>query len=1169
MNGHQRAGRAALVAAILLWGGLFLPLVSLSAVAVRNNNITTVEFVDLCPNFTAPAQQYIPMLTFTISDSANNEAFTRASVTYNGTNLSDIKAARIYRESNNAGGTFNSATDNLLATNSSITGNPIILGFSYTLQRNRDRQFYIAFDIADNATDGNRVDARIDIDMLTIQGQTWPGVVWDPAGNTTIDSIAPGNWSAFSPLNWSRSRTVNCSVNVSDWRSGLRVSSAEYQQSNDSGANWSAWKPAACTGANWTTANQTVTARSVLFANDSGDSNLIRFRIRDAAGNLGTSPNYTVPIDSAPPSGWLLRFPVDWYSPDRRPAVQVAASDNLSGLDINNVSAEYSVDGGGNWTPAPSVNCSGSRGTLFMENVTAWSVPFDQDSATQNLIRFNVSDAAGNWNRSPAYTIKIDATPPDAPGLAELPRFANGSTRALAWNTTADLMSGLDRFLAVCDDASDFSSPEQTLDTNGTSCEFANLTDGVTYYYEVAAIDLAGHQGAFSLPRNCTQDASAPFTVAVTSPAAPNGADGWFTTPVNVTFSAQDNTSGISWTEYSIDGGPFVEGTSAALDTDGTHTLAYRSEDLVGNIEEPGSFIMKIDTTHPAATMSLPKSAYVNTTVQYDASASIDALGYFWDFGDGTNSTVAASGHMFAQVGMFHVTLTVTDRAGLTGSTASDINILSLDVNYPPEAAIGQLGTVYAGETAGFNGSGSTDEDQSTLSYDWDFGDGATAAGATATHIYAREGDYNISLKVTDRGGLADIASRLIRVFVKGQNQPPLAQITQLNIAYMSEPVVLDGSNSTDEDLPRAVFSWDFGDGTSGRGALVTHTYMSDSVFLVRLNVTDTAGLSGTVQISLKVFERGVNLPPSAQFTYQPFKPKAGQGVEFDATDTVDESPATLNYTWNFGDGSVAHGKVVTHSYASAGQYKVTLRVRDNGALTDVFNYDVTVVESKKPVPPSTSWTTYLMVAFALMAVALVAVAIVSRRRKEAPAPPPGTDEEPHAPEGPQSLIAPTPVTHTQSEVVIEEGLNYLIDRESPDTAYTTLSKLAAEGASAMLITPVHPNKVNKSYDMENVEMFWLSDAGGETPSIDPSKMEYELAEKIITFIKEKEANAIVLLDGLELLVQSHSFDKVMEFIHTINEVASMSGATVLVNVNGKAFKEVELNQLKRKFDRW
>jgi PKD repeat protein len=638
---------------------------------------------------------------------------------------------------------------------------------------------------------------------------------------------------------------------------------------------------------------------------------------------------------------------------------------------------------------------------------------------------------------------------------------------------------------------------------------------------------------------------------------------------VDLSFDARDNTSGVAWTEFSIDGGPFTKGAYAFIDSEGAHMVAFRSSDIVGNVEETLSATINIDTTPPVARMTIPQSAYVNETVQFDGSGSTDAVGYFWDLGDGTNASVSASGHAFASMGQFRVTLTVTDRAGLTCSTSADITILSRGVNYPPVAVIGPLGTLYVGETASFSGAGSTDEEPSTLAFLWSFGDGDTASGATAAHAYAHEGDYNLSLKVTDRGGLADIETRLVRVYVKGQNQPPLAQITQLNIAYMNEPVVFEGGNSTDEDLAHAAFSWEFGDGATGTGAAVTHTYMSDGVFPVRLNITDTAGLSGTAQLSVKVFQRGVNLPPSAQFAHSPFQPKAGQGIEFDASDTVDESPATLNYTWTFGDGTVAHGKVVTHSYASKGQYKVSLRVRDQGGLTDTFSYDVTVTGNGKPVPSAFDWTPYIILMLvAIMVVALVVVAATRRRRPE-PEAPPEKDEKSHAPEGPQSLIAPTPVTHTESEVVIEEGLNYLIDRESTDTAYTTLSKLASEGASAMLITPVHPNKVNKSYDMENVEIFWLSDATGDTPSLDPSKMEYELAEKIITFIKEKEANAVVLLDGLELLIQSHGFEKVMEFIHTINEVASVNGATVLVNVNGKAMKEVELNQLKRKFDRW
>jgi PKD repeat protein len=1165
MKAEARRPASALVA-LFVSAGMLLSLLVPVSLAARNTNVATVSFADVCPVYTAPSQLAVPALTFTISDSANNEDFTQAIVDYTGTNLSDIKAARLYRESQNSGGTFDSAADILLATNSTIASASIVLGLSYRLTRNQDRQFYVAFDISDNATEGNLVDCRILTDMLTINTRTWPNVDWAPAGNMTIETVAPGNWSGFAPEGWARSRTVNCSVNVSDLPSGLRVSSAEYQFSNDSGANWSNWRKANCTGANWTTANQTVTAAVGPFGNDSADANLVRFRIRDAAGNPGTSGCYTVMVDSTGPGGWLLRAPVDWYTFDRRPPVQVAVSDNISGLDIDNVSAEYCVDGGGNWTPAPSVNCSGSRGVITTENVTAWAVPFDQDSGALNLVRFNVTDAAGNTNRSPAYVIKIDAGGPDAPVLSDLPRYANGTARAISWNFTPDAVSGPDRFLAVCDDGSDFSSPEQIFDTNNTTCEFTDLADGVTYYYKVAATDLAGNQGAFSLARECTQDASPPVTGALLPPAS---ASGWYPGRVNITFEAVDNTSGVAWTEYSLDGSPFTEGASLFLEADGAHTIAFRSADLVGNLEQPGSVTVSIDSVPPVARMTLPPTGYVNETVQFDGSGSTDAVGYGWDFGDGTNATVVASGHPYSQTGTYRVTLTVTDRAGLTCSTSAEITILSRDVNYPPAAVIGQLGTLYAGETASFSGAGSTDEEPTLLTFLWTFGDGATAEGAATTHAYSKEGDYNLTLKVTDRGGLADIETRLVRVYLKGQNQPPLAQVAQLNIAYMNEPVVFDGSNSTDEDLGRATFSWEFGDGSIGKGQVVSHTYMSDGAFVVRLNVTDTAGLSGTAQLSVKVFQRGVNLPPAAQFVHQPFQPKAGQGVEFDGSDTTDESPATLNYTWNFGDGSVAYGKLVTHSYSSKGQYKVTLRVRDQGSLTDVFSYDVTVTGSSKPVPEAFNWTPYIILAVIVALVAAVVVSAASRRRRPEPEAPPATEEEPHAPEGPQSLIAPTPVTHTQSEVVIEEGLNYLIDRETPEEALKTLSKLASEGASALLVTPVHPNKVHKSYDMENVEVFWLSDVTGDTPSIDPSKMEYELAEKIITFIKEKEANAVVLLDGFELLVQSHSFEKVLEFIHTINEVASVSGATVLVNVNGKAMKEVELNQLKRKFDRW
>jgi PKD repeat protein len=61
-----------------------------------------------------------------------------------------------------------------------------------------------------------------------------------------------------------------------------------------------------------------------------------------------------------------------------------------------------------------------------------------------------------------------------------------------------------------------------------------------------------------------------------------------------------------------------------------------------------------------------------------------------------------------------------------------------------------------AGFPVQFDGSGSSDLDGDALTYSWDFGDGLAGMGATVMHTYAATGAYNVSLRVTDPGGLFD-----------------------------------------------------------------------------------------------------------------------------------------------------------------------------------------------------------------------------------------------------------------------------------------------------------------------------------------------------------------------------------------------------------------------------
>ncbi|HEX6458833.1 MAG TPA: PKD domain-containing protein [Thermoleophilaceae bacterium] len=67
------------------------------------------------------------------------------------------------------------------------------------------------------------------------------------------------------------------------------------------------------------------------------------------------------------------------------------------------------------------------------------------------------------------------------------------------------------------------------------------------------------------------------------------------------------------------------------------------------------------------------------------------------------------------------------------------------------------------GKVVAFNGSGSTD-DGTITNYSWNFGDGGSASGPTATHSYAKPGTYTAALTVRDDYGLSAVATHAITV---------------------------------------------------------------------------------------------------------------------------------------------------------------------------------------------------------------------------------------------------------------------------------------------------------------------------------------------------------------------------------------------------------------------
>ncbi len=85
--------------------------------------------------------------------------------------------------------------------------------------------------------------------------------------------------------------------------------------------------------------------------------------------------------------------------------------------------------------------------------------------------------------------------------------------------------------------------------------------------------------------------------------------------------------------------------------------------------------------------------------------------------------------------------------------------------------------------------------------------------------------------------------------------------------------------------------------------------------------------------------------PPTADFTFIPEHPKAGETITFDGSDSFDFDGKVVAYAWDFNNDGKADAKGVTAqtSFPVAGSYDVTLTITDNDGNTDAITYTVDV----------------------------------------------------------------------------------------------------------------------------------------------------------------------------------------------------------------------------------
>ena len=378
----------------------------------------------------------------------------------------------------------------------------------------------------------------------------------------------------------------------------------------------------------------------------------------------------------------------------------------------------------------------------------------------------------------------------------------------------------------------------------------------------------------------------------------------------------------------------------------GTHLVNLSVVTQEGCVDDTTRSIT-VYTRPPAAFQITPTSLCVGNqlTITDTSSASIAVNQWYWDFGNSITQTVS-TGPSVTYTYPASGTYTIKHVSKSSSTCVSDTVTRIVQVFAKP--VIGYSfsgGCIPPGGQVQFN-STSTVPDGQTLSYLWNFGDpnanGAnpnTSTLANPTHNYSGFGPYTIQYSVTTANGCTKDSTFTTTFNLKPTlAYPALAPICQsatgaLSVATATVTNGVPGSGIYSGAGTNA--AGNFNPGLAGPG---THT--------IWYKFTSTANCVDSISQTILV-----RAAPVAAFASPGgCLPPNGQTI-FTNASTVSDGQ-TLNYVWDFGDGSPTSTLTnASHNYSAEGTYIATLTVTtNNGCVSDV---DGPVTVSIKPQFPA------------------------------------------------------------------------------------------------------------------------------------------------------------------------------------------------------------------------
>lgn len=338
----------------------------------------------------------------------------------------------------------------------------------------------------------------------------------------------------------------------------------------------------------------------------------------------------------------------------------------------------------------------------------------------------------------------------------------------------------------------------------------------------------------------------------------------------------------------------------------GTYKVCRMVEDTVNNCRD--TFCRMVTWTGSSGT-NCPASFkfYAERDTLHFLSSSDTSLNHVWGFGDGTYSTEQNPVHKYNVWGVktFTGCLKTYDSTGRCEDSYCQSFVVT---NWGNPDCNARFTYQQNDKTLSFN---PVTKGKSNITYSWHFGEGTGSSAESPVKTYSSVKEtttYQVCLALEDTStGCRDSFCDQVVIY---------SDSCRANFRYVSNgglSVVFTSLNNGSSLTQRA---WDFGDGDTTTGGVVTHVFKKPGTYVVCHSIADpvkkcNAYFCDTIKVDTST---GAGCKAGFDFTV------VDKTVYLKNTST-----GTTRYSWGFGDGANSSVQDPSHTYTASGTYQICL----------------------------------------------------------------------------------------------------------------------------------------------------------------------------------------------------------------------------------------------------